>query len=75
MKKESVLNKNDKIRLTITTLTSMGSGLGRFKDMAVFVDGSAPGDELEVHIIKVKKNYAIGKIVKIIKPSLSLIHI
>lgn len=69
MKKESVLNKNDKIRLTITTLTSMGSGLGRFKDMAVFVDGSAPGDELEVHIIKVKKNYAIGKIVKIIKPS------
>ena len=74
MKKESVINKNDEIRLTVTTLTSLGSGLGRFKDMAVFVDGAAPGDELIVHIIKVKKNYAVGKIKKIIKPSKSRIE-
>lgn len=69
MKKEAVIKKNDEINLDITTLTSMGSGLGRFKDMAVFVDGAAPGDRLLVHIIKVKKNYAVGKIKKIIKPS------
>ncbi len=67
MKNNSVLNKNDEIHLTITTLTSMGSGLGRFNDMAVFVDGAAPGDELLVHIIKVKKNYAVGKIKKILR--------
>ncbi len=67
MKNNSVLNKNDEIRLTVTTLTSMGSGLGRFNDMAVFVDGAAPGDELLVHIIKVKKNYAVGKIKKILR--------
>ena len=63
------LKKNDEIKLTITTLTSLGSGLGRFEDMAVFVDGAAVGDEVLVHIIKVKKNYAVGKIKKIIRPS------
>lgn len=67
MKNNELLKKNDEIRLNITALTSMGSGLGRFKDMAVFVEGAAPGDELLVHIIKVKKNYAVGKIKKIIK--------
>ena len=67
MKKETALNKNDDILLTVTDLTSQGSGLGRYKDMAVFVEGTAPGDEIEAHIIKVKSNYAIGKIKRIIK--------
>ncbi len=61
--------KNDEIRLNITTLTSLGSGLGRYEDMAVFVENTAVGDEIIAHIIKVKKNYAVGKIQKIIKPS------
>ncbi len=64
-----LLKKNEEIRLKITTLTSQGSGLGRFEDMAVFVDGAAVGDDLLVHIIKVKKNYAVGIIKKIYSPS------
>lgn len=63
------LKKNDDIRLEITTLTNQGSGLGRYNDEVVFVDSSVPGDTLDVHIIKVSKNYAIGKINKVIKPS------
>lgn len=63
------LKKNDDIRLEITTLTNQGSGLGRYNEEVVFVDSAVPGDVLEVHIIKVSKNYAIGKINKIIKPS------
>ena len=63
------LKKNDDIRLEITTLTNQGSGLGRYNEEVVFVDGAVPGDVLDVHIIKVSKNYAIGKINKIIKPS------
>lgn len=74
MSNNEILKKNDEITLTVTTLTNQGSGLGRFKDMAVFVDGAAPGDELLVHIIKVKKNYAVGKIKKIIKKSKSRIE-
>ena len=63
------INKNDEITLKIDALTNLGSGIGRYKDMAVFVDGTAVGDEIIAHIIKVKKNYAVGKIAKILKPS------
>ena len=58
------LKKNDDIRLEITAFTSLGSGIGRFEQMAVFVDGTAPGDVITAHIIKVKKNYAVGKVQK-----------
>ena len=64
-----VIRKNDEIKLEITTLTSLGSGLGRYEDMAVFVENTAVGDVITAHIIKVKKNYAVGKIKQIIKPS------
>lgn len=63
------IKKNDEIRLKITTLTNQGSGLGRFEEMAVFVDGTAVGDDILAHIIKVKKNYAVGIVKKIYKPS------
>ncbi len=63
------LKKNDDILLEITTLTNQGSGLGRYKDEVVFVDGAVPGDTLDVHIIKVSKNYAIGKITRVVHPS------
>lgn len=68
-KRNSVLNKNDEITLEITALTSQGSGVGRFNSMAVFVEGTAPGDVISAHIILVKPNYAVGIIKKIIKPS------
>lgn len=68
-KSNIVLNKNDEITLEITALTSQGSGVGRFESMAVFVEGTAPGDLILAHIILVKQNYAVGKIKKIIKPS------
>lgn len=64
-----LINKNDEINLKIDALTNLGSGIGRYKDMAVFVDSTAVGDEIIAHIIKVKKNYAVGKVKKILKPS------
>ncbi len=64
-----LINKNDEIKLKIDALTNLGSGIGRYKDMAVFVDGTAVGDEIIAHIIKVKKNYAVGKVSKILKAS------
>ncbi len=66
---EMTLKKNDDIRLEITAFTSLGSGIGRFENMAVFVDGTAPGDEITAHIIKVKKNYAVGKLQKLHRKS------
>lgn len=63
------LNKNDIIELEITGMTTQGSGVGRYKGMAVFVANSAAGDVLNVRIIKTAAKYAIGKIEEIIKPS------
>ena len=63
------LSKNDDVKLNIDSLTSEGSGIGRFDGFAVFVRGVVPGDEIIAHIIKRSKNYAIGIVKDIIKPS------
>ena len=31
-----IISKNDEIKLKIDALTNLGSGIGRYKDMAVF---------------------------------------
>ncbi len=64
-----MLKKNDDIELYIDAFSSEGSGIGRFEGMAVFVDGAAAGDTVTAHIIKVKPNYAVGKLVKVLNPS------
>lgn len=64
-----MLKKNDEIELYIEDFTSEGSGVGHFEGMAVFVSGAAAGDKALVHIIKVKSTYAIGKCIKLLKPS------
>ena len=63
------LSKNDDIKLNIDSLTSEGSGIGRYDGFAVFVRGVVPGDEITAHIIKCFKNYAIAIVKDIIKPS------
>lgn len=62
------LSKNDEIELTIDSVTSEGSGVGRYNGMAVFVRGAVPGDRLIAHIIKTSKKYAVGIIARIIVP-------
>lgn len=63
------LSKNDKIELTIDALTSEGSGVGRYKGLAVFVRATVPQDRIIAHIIKRSKNYAVGIIDEIISQS------
>lgn len=50
-------------------MTGEGSGVGRFEGMAVFVPRAAPGDVLEVKIVKVQKTLAYGRIETIQHPS------
>ncbi|MDR0947150.1 MAG: 23S rRNA (uracil(1939)-C(5))-methyltransferase RlmD [Ruminococcus sp.] len=67
------MKKNDNITLSITGLTSEGMGLGRYTEndsnIVIFVPFSAVGDVLDIHIVKLHKNYAYGKINRIITPS------
>ena len=64
-----MLKKNDEIRLTIDAMTTEGSGIGRYDGMAVFVPNTAVGDTVLCHIIKAKKNYAVGKAFKVFTAS------
>ena len=68
------MKKNEIIDLTITAMSSEGSGIGRYEGLAVFVPMTAIGDELKVKILKVKSNCAFGKIEKLITPSVSRIE-
>jgi 23S rRNA (uracil1939-C5)-methyltransferase len=60
---------NETISLKIDDLAMGGEGVGHAAGLAVFVPGSVPGDELKVRIGDLKKNYARGDVVGIIKPS------
>lgn len=63
------VKKNDEFIIDITDVTNEGNGVGRYEGMAVFVPLTAVGDKALVKAIKVKKSYAIGKLIKIINPS------
>ncbi len=62
------LKKNDLITVNIEGMTAEGSGVARHEGMAVFVPNAAPNDRLSVRIIKLSKNYAVGKIHQVITP-------
>ena len=63
------LKKNDEIKLNIDSVTPLGSAVGRYDGMAVFVRNAVPGDEILTRIIKTSKNYAVGIVREIISPS------
>lgn len=63
------IKKNDDIALKIEDMTSEGSAVGHFDGMAVFVRGAVTGDDIVAHIIKAKKNYAIGIVKETVTPS------
>lgn len=69
MDKLMPLKKNDDIELRIDSLGSEGQGVGRYEGMAVFVPFALPNELVKAHIIKVAKNYAVGKLIKVIEPS------
>ena len=59
------IKKNDIVNIDITAISSDGNGIGKADGFAVFVPMTDIGDNVDVHIIKVTKNYAVGKINKI----------
>ncbi len=64
-----MLVKNKTYKIFIDALGSEGQGIGRIDNFTVFVDGSVPGDYVEALMIKVKKSYAVGKMVNLIEKS------
>ena len=69
LKVKIMLRKNSCYKVNITSINSSGFGVCRVDGVVCFVAGAVTGDELEIKIIKAKKNYNVGRIEKIIKPS------
>lgn len=57
------------IPLEISSLTASGDGVGHYQGRAVFIPNSAPGDQLQVRLVRVKPSHATGLIVQIDEPS------
>lgn len=69
MNGSELLEKNKVYECTVNGYTAEGMGVARVEGMAVFIPCSAAGDRLEVKIVKVSKNFAYGRIEKILEPS------
>lgn len=65
------MQQGDLIELSIHDLNSQGAGVGRCGDRVVFVPDTVPGDVLQVRILRLKRQYAIGQLQKILEPSVN----
>jgi 23S rRNA (uracil1939-C5)-methyltransferase len=63
------MKKGDIIDLTIETLSGDGRTVGHHGGYVVFVDGAVPGDSVQAHLTKIKKNYCEAVADKIVTPS------
>ena len=63
------MKKNDIIEFTIVDMTHEGNGIGRHGGCAVFVPHTAPGDLVQVKIIKTAKSYAVGHLEQVLTPA------
>jgi len=66
---EQPLTLGARVTLKVDDLAAGGEGVGRVDNFVFFVPHAAPGDELEIEITEIKKNYGRGVISRILKPS------
>lgn len=63
------MQKNSVIPLSIGSLSSDGSGVGHYEGKAIFVPGTAPGDEIRAKIVKDMGRYAFAIVDEMVKAS------
>lgn len=63
------IKKNQDYEILIEDMTLSGEGVGKIDGYALFVKDTVPGDKVVVKVIKTKKNYGYGRLMKIIEPS------
>ena len=74
MSGKELITKIKNYIVEINDLNHEGQGVGRIENFTVFVEGTVIGEKVEVKIIKVAKNYAVGQIEKIIRHSKSRVE-
>ena len=63
------VQKGQEMELEITGLGSAGEGVGRYRDIAVFVPGALPGETVRAAAAFIKKSFIVGKLQEIITAS------
>lgn len=61
--------KNQILTVDIEDITSEGEGIGKVNGYPFFVKDAVIGDRAEIRVVRVKKNYAYGRLEKVLVPS------
>ena len=61
--------KNDIVIMKVEDIGSEGEGIGKVDGFTVFVKDAIVGDVVEARIVKCMKNYAYGRLEKVLEPS------
>jgi 23S rRNA (uracil1939-C5)-methyltransferase len=64
-----MLQDNQILDVEIIDLNHMGKGVAKSDNFVIFVDDVVPGDIVKIKITDIKKNYALGELINIIKGS------
>lgn len=60
--------------IKIHGLGSSGEGVGKLDGLTVFIEGALPDEEVLAEIETVKKNYAVARLVEVVKPSVERVE-
>jgi len=63
------VKKNDHYEIDIIDLGKNGEGIGRLDGFTFFVENALPGDRVEMQVVKLKRTYGYGKLMRIVTPS------
>ncbi|MBX2896555.1 MAG: 23S rRNA (uracil(1939)-C(5))-methyltransferase RlmD [Cyclobacteriaceae bacterium] len=64
------MKKGDRLEnITIETMAAEGKCVAKINGQVLFINGGAPGDVVEVELVKIKSNFLEGKVTAIQKPS------
>lgn len=55
--------------IKIHGLGSSGEGVGKLDELIIFVEGALPNEDIVAEIVTRKKNYAVGRLIEVVKPS------
>ena len=61
--------KNDLVTVEIIDMGTEGEGIGKPDGFTLFVKDAIVGDVVEARILKVKKNFAYAKVLRVSTPS------
>lgn len=63
------INLKNELTLEIDSLSYGPYGIGRVEGKAVMIPNTAPGDRVSAHIVESRERYAVGELVRLLRPS------